>query len=122
MESFSHHSLNRNNVVAKLSECIESFVGHCHSAISCIASKVAQLKNRLAIVATPRRNSIVKLDHLHKSYNKVKDNNYALSGLLGFDLHNKVAGIIGTGKIGNPLLRQNDREYCWLYQDPRGDP
>lgn len=43
--------------------------------------------------------------HLHKSYNKVKDNNYALSGLLGFDLHNKVAGIIGTGKIGVCMAR-----------------
>lgn len=37
---------------------------------------------------------------LHKAVNKVKDNNFALSGLLGMDLHNKVAGIVGTGKIG----------------------
>ena len=37
---------------------------------------------------------------LHKAVNKVRDNNFALSGLLGMDLHNKVAGIIGTGKIG----------------------
>lgn len=43
--------------------------------------------------------------HLHKSYNKVKENNYALSGLLGFDLHNKVAGILGTGKIGICMAR-----------------
>ena len=37
---------------------------------------------------------------IHKSYIKVKDNNFALSGLLGLDLHNKVAGIMGTGRIG----------------------
>lgn len=37
---------------------------------------------------------------LHKAYHKIKDNNFALSGLLGLDLHNKVAGIVGTGKIG----------------------
>lgn len=37
---------------------------------------------------------------IHKSYFKVKDNNFALSGLLGVDLHNKVAGIVGTGRIG----------------------
>lgn len=43
--------------------------------------------------------------HLHKAYNKVKDNNFALSGLLGLDLHNKVAGIIGTGKIGVCMAR-----------------
>ena len=43
--------------------------------------------------------------HLHKAYNKVKDNNFALSGLLGVDFHNKVAGIIGTGKIGVCMAR-----------------
>lgn len=42
---------------------------------------------------------------LHKAHNKVKDNNFALSGLLGLDLHNKVAGIIGTGKIGVCMAR-----------------
>ena len=42
---------------------------------------------------------------LHKAYTKVKDNNFALSGLLGLDLHNKVAGIMGTGKIGQCMAR-----------------
>ena len=42
---------------------------------------------------------------LHKAYNKVRDNNFALSGLLGMDLHNKVAGIVGTGKIGICMAR-----------------
>ena len=37
---------------------------------------------------------------LHKAYNKVRDNNFDLTGLLGVDLHNKVAGILGTGRIG----------------------
>lgn len=35
-----------------------------------------------------------------RAYNRVKDYNFALSGLLGVDLHNKVAGILGTGRIG----------------------
>ncbi len=42
---------------------------------------------------------------LCKAYNKVRDNNFALSGLLGIDLHNKVAGIMGTGKIGVCMAR-----------------
>ena len=42
---------------------------------------------------------------LHKAYTKVKDNNFALSGLLGLDLHNKIAGIMGTGKIGQCMAR-----------------
>ena len=37
---------------------------------------------------------------IHKAYNKNRDKNFALSGLLGMDLHNKVAGIVGTGRIG----------------------
>ena len=42
---------------------------------------------------------------IHKAYFKVKDNNFALSGLLGLDLHNKVAGIVGTGRIGQCMAR-----------------
>lgn len=42
---------------------------------------------------------------LHKAYNKVKDNNFALNGLLGTDLHNKVAGIVTTGRIGECMAR-----------------
>ena len=37
---------------------------------------------------------------LHKAYNRVKEDNFSLSGLLGFNLHNKTVGLIGTGKIG----------------------
>ena len=40
-----------------------------------------------------------------KAYNKVKDNNFALNGLLGTDLHNKVAGIVTTGRIGECMAR-----------------
>ena len=42
---------------------------------------------------------------LHKAYNKVRDNNFDLTGLLGVDLHNKVAGILGTGRIGQCMAR-----------------
>jgi D-lactate dehydrogenase len=37
---------------------------------------------------------------LHRAYNRVREFNFALAGLVGFDLHGKTAGIIGTGKIG----------------------
>ncbi len=37
---------------------------------------------------------------IHRAYNRVREANFALSGLLGFDLHGKVAGVVGTGKIG----------------------
>lgn len=36
----------------------------------------------------------------HKAYNRVRDGNFALDGLMGFNLFNKTVGIIGTGNIG----------------------
>lgn len=37
---------------------------------------------------------------LYRAYNRVRDDNFALNGLLGFDIHNKTVGIVGTGTIG----------------------
>ena len=42
---------------------------------------------------------------INKAVNKVRDNNFSLNGLLGLDLHNKVAGIMGTGRIGQIMAR-----------------
>jgi len=41
----------------------------------------------------------------HRAYNRVREGNFALNGLLGFDLHGKTAGIIGTGRIGAVLAK-----------------
>ncbi|WP_125718895.1 2-hydroxyacid dehydrogenase [Pseudoalteromonas rubra] len=40
----------------------------------------------------------------HKAYNRVREDNFDLNGLLGFNLHNKTVGIIGCGKIGQALV------------------
>ena len=37
---------------------------------------------------------------IHRAHNRVREHNFSLNGLVGFDLHGKTAGIIGTGKIG----------------------
>ena len=37
---------------------------------------------------------------IHRAYNRVRDGNFSIEGLLGFDLHGKTVGIIGTGRIG----------------------
>lgn len=42
---------------------------------------------------------------LHRAYNRVREGNFALDGLLGFDLRNKRVGIIGTGRIGQIVAR-----------------
>jgi len=41
----------------------------------------------------------------HKAYNRVREQNFALNGLLGFNLHGKTVGIIGTGKIGKAFCK-----------------
>ncbi len=37
---------------------------------------------------------------IHRAFNRVRELNFSLNGLVGFDLHGKTAGIVGTGKIG----------------------
>ncbi|TRW25832.1 2-hydroxyacid dehydrogenase [Flavobacterium zepuense] len=41
----------------------------------------------------------------HKAYNRVREQNFSLTGLLGFNLHQKTVGVIGTGKIGRAFCK-----------------
>ncbi|MXN90263.1 2-hydroxyacid dehydrogenase [Flavobacterium sp. Sd200] len=41
----------------------------------------------------------------HKAYNRVREQNFALNGLLGFNLFGKTVGVIGTGKIGKAFCK-----------------
>lgn len=43
--------------------------------------------------------------YTHKAYNRTRDFNMSLNGLMGVDLYHKVAGIICTGKIGQAMIR-----------------
>jgi D-lactate dehydrogenase len=56
-------------------------------------SPYAVAEHAIALMLALNRN-------LHRAYNRVREGNFALDGLLGFDLHGKTVGIIGTGKIG----------------------
>jgi D-lactate dehydrogenase len=42
---------------------------------------------------------------VHRAYTRVRENNFSLDGLLGFDIHGLTAGVIGTGKIGVNVVR-----------------
>lgn len=42
---------------------------------------------------------------LHRAYARVREHNFALDGLLGFDLHGRTVGVIGTGRIGTVVVR-----------------
>lgn len=37
---------------------------------------------------------------IHRAYNRVREGNFSLDGFMGFDLHGRTVGIVGTGKIG----------------------
>lgn len=43
--------------------------------------------------------------NIHRAFNRVRENNYSLDGLIGFDLNGKTVGVIGTGKIGLAFIR-----------------
>jgi len=42
---------------------------------------------------------------VHRAYNRVRDGNFALDGLIGFDIRGLTAGVVGTGKIGANVVR-----------------
>lgn len=58
----------------------------------------AVAEHTLALILTLNR-------HMHRAYNRVREGNFALDGLIGFDLHGKTAGIVGTGNIGEIVAR-----------------
>ena len=60
---------------------------------------------------------------IHRAYARVREGNFALDGLMGFDLHGKTVGVIGTGKIGRLVMRIMAGFGCdILAHDPRPDP
>lgn len=61
-------------------------------------SPEAVAEHALALVMTLNR-------HTHRAYNRVREGNFMLDGLLGRTLHGKTVGIVGTGKIGLATAR-----------------
>ena len=56
-------------------------------------SPYAVAEHAIALILTLNR-------QIHRAYYRVREGNFALNGLLGFDLHGRTVGIIGTGQIG----------------------
>jgi D-lactate dehydrogenase len=76
----------------------------------------AAKKRRITVLRVPGYSPYAVAEHavglmlalnrkLHRAYNRVREGNFALDGLLGFDVYGKTAGIIGTGKIGTVVAR-----------------
>jgi D-lactate dehydrogenase len=58
----------------------------------------AVAEHTLALILTLNRKT-------HRAYNRIREGNFALEGLLGFDLAGKTAGVVGTGQIGEIVCR-----------------
>jgi len=71
----------------------------------------AATKHGIAVVRVPAYSPYAVAEHtialmlalnrkVHRAYNRVREGNFALDGLVGFDMHGKTVGLIGTGQIG----------------------
>lgn len=71
----------------------------------------AAAKHNIKIVRVPAYSPYAVAEHTlamimglnrrtHRAFNRVRESNFSLNGLMGFDLHGKTVGVIGTGKIG----------------------
>ncbi|MBA3313596.1 MAG: 2-hydroxyacid dehydrogenase [Planctomycetota bacterium] len=76
----------------------------------------AAKRNGIAVVRVPAYSPHAVAEHtlgliltlnrqIHRAYNRVREHNFDLQGLLGFDLHGKTVGVIGTGKIGVEVVK-----------------
>ena len=76
----------------------------------------AAAKNNIKVVRVPAYSPEAVAEHAvaliltlnrktHKAYNRIRENNFSLEKLTGFNLHGKTVGVIGTGKIGQAFCR-----------------
>lgn len=92
--------------------------GRCGVAVAHVPaySPHAVAEHTLALILTLNRKT-------HRAYNRVREGNFALDGLLGFDLHGKTAGVVGTGAIGRVVATILAGFGCRvLAHDPLPDP
>jgi len=72
-------------------------------------------EGRIRIVRVPAYSPYAVAEHtlalmlalnrkIYKAHTRTRDGNFSLNGLMGFDMHGKTAGIIGTGKIARILI------------------
>ena len=60
-------------------------------------SPYAVAEHTAALILTLNRN-------IHRAHNRIRENDYSLHGLMGFDLHGKTVGVVGAGKIGRAFM------------------
>lgn len=76
----------------------EAAYGKIHVVRVPAYSPYAVAEHALALMCTLNRKT-------HRAFNRTRENNFRISGLMGFDFHGKTVGVIGTGKIGQIFIR-----------------
>ncbi len=92
------------------------------NGVKCLALRCAGFNNvdlenkgKLRVVRVPQYSPYSVAEHavalllninrkIYKSYQRTKKYNFSIDGLLGFDVHGKTVGVIGTGKIGKVFI------------------
>jgi len=76
----------------------------------------AATKHGITVVRVPAYSPYAVAEHtialmlalnrkVHRAYNRVREGNFALDGLVGFDMHGKTVGVVGTGQIGTVVTQ-----------------
>ncbi len=77
-----------------------------HAAMECGIKVVRVPKYSPHAVAEHAVGLMLSLNRkIHRAYNRIREHNFSLNGLVGFDLYQKKVGIIGVGKIGAVLAK-----------------
>jgi len=88
----------------------------------------------LSVVRVPAYSPYAVADHtlglilslnrkIHRAYNRVREGNFSIEGLMGFDLHGSTVGVVGTGKIGALVAKALHGLGCHLLGfDPYPNP
>lgn len=74
----------------------------CHELNMSVVRVPAYSPYAVAEFATALLLTVVR--KTHRAFNRVRDGNFCLTGLVGFDLHGKTVGVVGTGKIGQCFI------------------
>ncbi len=76
---------------------LKAAYGHIHVVRVPAYSPHAVAEHAMALILSLNRKT-------HKAYFRTRDGNFSINGLMGFDMYQKIIGVVGTGQIGRCLI------------------